>query len=129
MCGPYDRSHPKATLLGYGGAAVRGYTFAGSSHVRVTNSEVRDLKAKAGTAIGFDILTDSRKVKISNSEVQDVNAGWGYVPNPGSPNKSPRAMAFHIGPATAKVRINKACGYALQAYGTPFLQYRNMGFP
>ena len=117
VCGTYDKSHPQATLDGYGGSAARGYTFAGSSLVRVSNSHVIDLSAKAGSAIAFDILTDSRNVKIFHSYVQNVDAGWDFVPFADSPTVDPHAKAFHIGPDATNVKIRSACGDDLYAYG------------
>jgi hypothetical protein len=118
VCGPYDKSHPKATLTGYGGASARGYTFAGSSFVHVSNSRVKDLRAKSGAATAFDILTDSMNVKISNCFVRDVDAGWGFVPNPDSPAGIPRATAFHVGPDARMVSLSNVCGNGLYAYDT-----------
>jgi hypothetical protein len=117
MCGTYDKSHPQATLDGYGGSAARGYTFAGSSLVRVSNSHVIDLSAKAGSAIAFEILTDSRNVKIFHSYVQNVDAGWDFAPSADSPTAGSHATAFHIGPDAANVKIRSACGDDLYAYG------------
>lgn len=116
VCGTYDKSHPQATLDGYGGAVARGYTFAGSSRVRVSHSHVNNLSAKAGAAIAFDILTDSRNVKIFHSYVQQVDAGWDFVPFADSPTVSPRATAFHIGPDARKVKIRSVCADDLHAY-------------
>ena len=116
VCGTYDKSHPQATLDGYGGAAARGYTFAGSSWVRVFHSQVIDLNAKAGSAIAFDILTDSRNVKIFHSYVQQVDAGWNFVPFEDGPTVSPSATAFHIGPDATKVKIRSVYGDDLYAH-------------
>ncbi|MGD8363724.1 MAG: hypothetical protein PVI36_02335 [Desulfobacterales bacterium] len=118
VCGPYDKSHPKATLIGYGGATARGYSFAGSSQVRVSNSKVKDLRAKSGSATAFDILTDSKDVQISNCSAQEVEAGWGFVPNPDSPTGIPQTTAFHVGPDARMVSLRNVCGYGLYAYDT-----------
>ncbi len=118
VCGPYDKSHPKATLSGYGGAVARGYTFSGSTRVRVKNSQVNDLRARTGSAIGFDILTDSRNVRIKNASVQAVDAGAEYTPNPDAPNDLPTAAAFRFGADTARVNIHRVCADDLSAYGT-----------
>ncbi len=117
VCGPYDKSHPQATLDGYGGAAARGYTFAGSSRVRVSRSQVIDLRATAGSAIAFDILTDSRNVKIFHSYAQQVDAGWNFLPFEDGPTLSPSATAFHIGSDATKVRIRSVCADDLYADG------------
>nr|WP_320016611.1 hypothetical protein [uncultured Desulfobacter sp.] len=116
ICGPYTKSHPEATLEGYDGAMARGYTFAGSSKVRVSGSVVMDLRAKGGSAIAFDVLTDSKDVKIFNSYVQEVEAGRGFVPNPESPTKLPEAIAFHIGPDVTRAEIRRVCADGLYAY-------------
>jgi len=118
VCGPYDKSHPKATLIGYGGATARGYSFAGSSYVRVSNSKVKDLRAKSGAATAFDILTDSRYLRFLNCSVQEVEAGWDFVPNPDSPTGIPRATALHVGLDARMVRLRNVCGDSLYAYDT-----------
>jgi hypothetical protein len=118
ICGSYDKSHPKATLSGYGGAAARGYTFAGSTRVRVKNSRIADLRARTGSAIGYDILTDSRKVRIENASVQAVDAGAEYAPDTDGPNGPPIAAAFRFGPDTSGVDIDRVCADDLSAFGS-----------
>ena len=86
--------------------------------MRVSNSKVKDLRAKSGSAAAFDILTDSKDVRISNCSAQEVEAGWGFVPNPDSPTGIPRATAFHVGPDARMVRLRNVCGYGLYAYDT-----------
>ena len=106
ICGDYEKSHPAATLAGYGGAKVRGYSFSGSQNVRVKNSRARNLKSFAGTVIGFDILTDSDNVKIENSLVNGIEAGLSFASN-GGPNEEPDAIGVHVGEEATKVTLKR----------------------
>eukprot|EP00586_Coscinodiscus_wailesii_P008270 CAMPEP_0172522014 /NCGR_PEP_ID=MMETSP1066-20121228/292887_1 /TAXON_ID=671091 /ORGANISM="Coscinodiscus wailesii, Strain CCMP2513" /LENGTH=717 /DNA_ID=CAMNT_0013304979 /DNA_START=53 /DNA_END=2207 /DNA_ORIENTATION=+ len=77
ICGEYQRSHPSATLTGYGGANVRGFTFAGSRNVKVRNSSVSSLSSMNGAAVanvrGFT-FAGSRNVKVRNSSVSSLSS-------------------------------------------------------
>ena len=94
--GNYEKSHPDATLPGYGGAKVRGYTFCGSKNVWVQHSRAIDLRSFAGTVVGFDVFTDSENVNIRNSSVYNIEAGLSFVAN-GGPNEEPDAIGVHVG--------------------------------
>lgn len=61
-----EYSHPQATLSGYGGGHVRGFTFAGSSNITCIDCAVSDLHSKYGNIIGFDILTDSTDINMNS---------------------------------------------------------------
>ncbi|MEW6534355.1 MAG: hypothetical protein AB1454_01900 [Candidatus Auribacterota bacterium] len=106
ICGNYVKSHPDATLPGYGGAKVRGYTFAGSKNVIVCNSSASNLKSLAGTVTGFDILTDSENISLKDIDVSNIEAGLSFVPN-GGPNEEPDALGVHISQDAGKVILNK----------------------
>lgn len=97
ICGDYSEgtSHPGATLLGYGGATTRAYSFAGSHDVRVVRPLVRDARSVAGPAIGFDLLTDSSAVRLVMPQVEGVIAG---APQADSPTPPADAYACHVGP-------------------------------
>ena len=102
--GDYEKSHPDATLVGYGGAKVRGYTFAGSKNVWVQHSHAFDLKSFAGTVVGFDIFTDSKNIRIRNSSVHGIEAGLSFVAN-GGPNEEPDAIGIHVGKDVQNVAL------------------------
>ncbi len=104
-CGNYAFSHPAATLSGYGGAKVRGYSFAGSVGVDVRNSDASDLTAESGTAIGFDVLTDSDDVTLLQCSVDGVEAGLSFSPN-GGPNEPPDAIGVLIGASATNVSVS-----------------------
>ena len=104
--GDYEKSHPDATLAGYGGAKVRGYTFAGSKNVWVLDSHALDLNSSAGTVTGFDIFTDSKNVKIWNSSVHGIEAGLSFVEN-GGPNEEPDAIGVHVGKDATNVSLRR----------------------
>ena len=111
LCGNYLEgvSHPASTLNGYGGAEVRGYTFAGSHDVVVSRSSATGLRSAHGSAIGFDIMTDSSDIHLLTDNVADVEAGFGG-PVAGSPTPPAKAIAFHADYETGYVRIVRGCG-------------------
>ena len=96
LCGAYTKSHPAATLEGYGGAAVRAYTFAGSTDVQLRHASAESLSSLGGSISGCEILTDSDSIRIRNCEVLDVDAGLAFVDEAGSPNEVPGASGVRI---------------------------------
>ncbi len=119
VCGDYSnaKSHPQATLLGYGGSKTRGYTFAGSENVFLLKSVALDVKAKAGSAIGVDVLTDTRNAFVAKSFVEGVSAGLEGPFVFDGPNEAPVAVGFHVGEETESVGIVKACADLLAGFG------------
>ena len=106
LCGAYTKSHPAATLEGYGGAAVRAYTFAGSTGVRLRDASAENLSSLGGSISGCEILTDSDSIRIKDCEVRDVEAGLGFVDEAGSPNEVPNASGVRVRPDVgADVRL------------------------
>ena len=98
LCGDYAKSHPGAALEGYGGAAVRAYTFAGSTHVRLQRASAENLSSLAGSISGCEILTDSDQINIRDCEVRHVEAGLDFIEEPNSPNEAPKATGVRIRP-------------------------------
>lgn len=117
VCGNYSKSHPAATLLGYGGARVRGYSFAGSKDVNVSSSTAVGLRAEAGSAIGFDVMTNSKTIVLDQCTVDDVEAGLSFVAN-GGPNETPEAIGFHVGTDARAVTLSNYAATNLTAFGT-----------
>ena len=107
LCGDYlnGKSHPDATLNGYGGSAVRGYTFSGTQNALVANASARGLTSAGGTAIGFDILTDSSDIRIVAASVSDVDAASDGAMASDSPTKDPRAYGYYVGVEAGAVSI------------------------
>ncbi|MDJ0784654.1 MAG: right-handed parallel beta-helix repeat-containing protein [Desulfosarcinaceae bacterium] len=95
LCGNYTKSHPKATLTGYGGTAVRGYSAAGSKNVLIKDSFAADIESVAGPVIVFDVLTDSHAVQIDNSSADRITAGESFQAN-GGPNPVPDAIGVQV---------------------------------
>ncbi|MCB1118785.1 MAG: right-handed parallel beta-helix repeat-containing protein [Chlamydiia bacterium] len=91
LCGPYSKSHPMATLIGYGGAKTRGYSIAGSKNITIKNSQVKNCQADNDLSIGFDILTDTSDVTLNNCSVE-----------PDSPNN------IRISPQAKRIIITKS---------------------
>ena len=112
-CGDYAgaRSHPAATLPGYGGARVRAYSFAGTQTVGVVRARAERLRAVAGDAVGFDLLTDSRDVVIRASRVEGVSAG---APEDAGPGGTPAAIGVRAGPGVTDSRAAPVCVRALE---------------
>ena len=98
LCGDYAKSHPGATLEGYGGAAVRAYTFAGTSDVRLNDVSATNISSLAGSISGCEILTDSDSIRIADCEVRSVEAGLDFIAEPGSPNEAPKASGVRVRP-------------------------------
>ena len=114
LCGDYTKSHPAATLEGYGGAMVRAYTFAGSSKVKLKRVSASNLSSLAGSISGCEVLTDSDAIQIRNCEVYDIEAGMSFVEGEVGPNETPTATGVRIGPDAGKkiraraVRLDEA---------------------
>jgi hypothetical protein len=115
ICGPYVKSHTGATLEGYGGAVVRGINIAGAAKVTISNTSVEDLTSESGTAIGFDVQTNSKKVELKDTWVYDATAGAALTELPPPPTARPDATAYKISSESKKVLIDKYCGEELNA--------------
>ncbi len=111
VCGDYGDgiSHPNATLHGYGGTAVRAYTFAGSKDVRVERAEANDVSAARGPAVGFAIMTDTTDAGCTDCVSVDVLAGW--EGSPAGEGLSPPAVAtgFLVSDQAQDVSIDGGC--------------------
>ncbi len=113
ICAYVDgKSHPLATLPGYGGARTRAYSFAGSRDVFVFNATAENVNALEGSATGVDVMTDSRRVRLFRTDVTGVNAG--FVEASG-PNETPKATGVRVGEDATNVRIRGACVRELEA--------------
>ncbi|MCB1742216.1 MAG: hypothetical protein KDK91_17715 [Gammaproteobacteria bacterium] len=118
-CGDYSqaRSHPAATLPGYGGARARGYTFAGSENVLLVRAGVGELSAQSGDALGVDVLTDARDVALDRVELGSISAGFDAVEDYVAPNELPRAVGVHVSAEARQVRIKRTCAEILAGLG------------
>ncbi len=115
MCGDYTHStsHPAATLYGYGGAVVRGYSFSGSADVRVTRATAHGLESYGGTAIGFDVLTDSSQVTLTRTQASVLSYGWVPI---GSPTATAETIGFRISADASGVSLIKSCADSSATY-------------
>lgn len=129
VCGNYLEgfSHPLANLYGYGGSAVRGYTFAGSTNVLVKESEAHNLSAVQGPAIGFEVMTDSADVRFIKSVVRDVVAGWGDPMGPYGSTESAKAVGFRVSATAGPVTIDRGCATGLSGVGGSWFLYDDSG--
>ena len=125
LCGDYSdsTSHPAATITGYGGAAVRAYTFAGAEDVIVVRSEARNLSSKSGAAAGFAMLTDSTRVSLIHTSVRSVDAGWDDEMPDGGPNNEAHASGFYVADDTGSVTIIRACVTGLDGYDGEYVAH------
>jgi hypothetical protein len=123
VCGNYSNgvSHPSATINGYGGAAVRGYTFAGSEDVLVIRAEVRSLSAMSGPAIGFAVLTDSVNVRLLGARATGIDAGWGDEMPAGGPNTDAYAAGFYVSADASSTSIVRGCASDMDGYDGTYL--------
>lgn len=114
-CGDYSgaRSHPDATLPGYGGARTRAYSFAGSRNVIVLGANAEALSAAEGPATGVDVMTDSSAVRLFNTSVTDVRAGLDGPAWYEGPNDDPVATGFQVGANAERVAMFGVCAELL----------------
>lgn len=89
ICGNYERSHPAATLQGYGGAITRGVSIAGSQDVSLKNIQIKKVVSVNGSAIGVDVQTDSSNIEIKNVKIHALSASSTYQ---GPPTAQPEAV-------------------------------------
>lgn len=75
LCGDYSlgKSHPAATLRGYGGADTRGVSLAGSTHVQLRGARLEDVYSASGEAVGIDV-----HVRSSHIDIRNVDAAGGF---------------------------------------------------
>jgi hypothetical protein len=124
LCGDYLHgfSHPLANLYGYGGSAVRGYTFAGSTNVLVKQSKAINLRAVQGPAVGFDVMTDSSDVPFIKSVAHNVVAGSVDPMDPSGSTPPAKAIGFRVSAKAHGVTIDRGCAEELSgARGAWFL--------
>jgi len=124
VCGDYLEgfSHPRASLYGYGGSAVRGYTFAGSTNVQVKQSKAINLRAVQGPAVGFDVMTDSSDVPFVRSVAHNVVAGSVEPMDPSGSTPPAKAIGFRVSAKAHGVTIDRGCAEGLSgARGAWFL--------
>ncbi len=114
-CGDYSgaRSHPDATLPGYGGARTRAYTFSGSSQVLMLRANADALTAAEGSATGVDVMTDSRRIRVFNADVSNVRAGLDGPAWYDGPNDDPVATGFRVGEDARRVTMLGVCAELL----------------
>ncbi len=117
MCGMYDKSHSKATLKGCGGPKTRGYSVAGSNTVNITDAQADSIRSLCGSAVGFDIMTDSSNVMLENCEVNVVEAGDHFKHNNG-PNEPPMAIGFRVSPDAHNIALAGVCAEDLKGFAS-----------
>jgi len=124
-CGDYmhDFSHPLANIYGYGGSVVRGYTFAGSENVIVTRASARNLEAMEGSAMGFDVMTDSKNVRLTHALVRNVRSGWGATMDPNGPTEMPMSIGYRVSEGASEVTIVRGCAVGLDAASDEYAVY------
>ena len=92
-----EKSHPDATLSGYNGANLRGFSFADVTNFQLWNCSIDYLESKAGTVVGFDVFNASR-----NGELSGCIAAGLYVGEDAkyvcayNPNRLPEAYELSI---------------------------------
>eukprot|EP00755_Sulcionema_specki_P035672 Sspe_Gene.2484::Locus_823_Transcript_2_2_Confidence_0.667_Length_2008::g.2484::m.2484 len=70
-----DKSHPAATLDGYNGADVRGFSFSGSEKVRVWRASVTNAEAAWGSVVGYDVHGGSTDIECWMCNAMHLKAG------------------------------------------------------
>lgn len=113
LCGDYSdgKSHPEATVLGYGGAFTRAYTFAGSSDIVMTLNQGASLFSKSGAVTGVDAF-DAQDLRVRYTYIDNVTAGQFTSFNPllrAGPDAGPSAIGYRVGPDATNVKIRRSC--------------------
>jgi len=111
---PYNTnqiSHPLATTGGYEGCAVRGFSFAGSKSVTVQSGRAEMLTSDFGSAIGFDVLTDSQDVALRSCFSNEFKAGFAAEKTNygGNPTPTPESIGFQSDFRTRQVTFSDYC--------------------
>lgn len=117
-CGDYlaSKSHPAATLPGYGGARARGYSFAGSRGVFIRRGTAANIHAANGDATGFDLLTDSDLLRLRDVRVDGVSAGLSGAGTFDGPNPLPIASAVRVAADVTRASVRRLCATDLDGY-------------
>ncbi len=124
LCGNYLNgvSHPAATLYGYGGSTVRGYSFSGTHGATLQSATIEGLRTEYGSAFGVDVITDASDIKLVNATVDDVIAGVGGTPSTPTPTKDPKAYGFYLGEEASGVTLVRVCATNMTGtYGASFI--------
>jgi hypothetical protein len=103
LCGDYEFSHPAATLPGYNGAHARGFSFSGSSRVRLNKVSVVDVESTHGHAYGYDIFTDSSDIRLQNTVAFLIRS------------QHDNATGYHLGGTTSYSNLQNYCAAAVSA--------------
>jgi len=114
-CGMYEKSYPKVTLEGCRGPKTRGYSIGGSNSVSIRNSVVSHVTAMCGTAMGFDIMTDSANILLENCDVNRVQAGEMFE-HDRAPNELPMAVGFRVSPSTHNISLMGVCASDMKGF-------------
>ena len=111
LCGDYrnGKSHQLATLPGYGGARIRGYSLAGSKAWALLNASARNLLSTSGDVFGVDALTDSRQLWLANTRLTRLTAGDASAAGVNAPNLPPEAAGMKIGADTQSIVSINLC--------------------
>ncbi|MFL0801975.1 MAG: right-handed parallel beta-helix repeat-containing protein [Agarilytica sp.] len=117
VCGDYTKSHPAATLEGYGGAHTRAYTFSGSKNVILAKTTAMELQSYAGNAVGVDVMTDTTNAKVKDLYVLGAEAGLQDGSVFEGPNETPMAIGFHIGEEAKQVKGKSICADLMEGFG------------
>lgn len=123
LCGNYNFSHPQATLPGYGGARVRGYSVAGTTKLVMRNTEIRNLQSAAGDVIGVDVLTDSSQIRLRKLKVRRLNAGNEATPSNLGFDAPPNAIGVSISNQSSDIQINNLQTNNFNAFGASYPEY------
>jgi hypothetical protein len=113
LCGDYTISHPKAHLPGYGGANVRGVSVSGSNHVSIRKFDALNLRSKSGSAIGIDLMNDSKVVSVEDLILIGINAKTSASEGP---TAYPLSVGVRVGELVDDVEAIRCCAYDLTGY-------------
>eukprot|EP01026_Neomeris_dumetosa_P083570 TRINITY_DN972_c0_g1_i2.p1 TRINITY_DN972_c0_g1~~TRINITY_DN972_c0_g1_i2.p1 ORF type:complete len:419 (+),score=26.91 TRINITY_DN972_c0_g1_i2:910-2166(+) len=101
------KSHLEATYPGYNGGDCRGFSLSSSSNAHLSNCQAINIQARAGDAIGFDIIHGSSNITLSYPVIETVLGGIGYSPLDyvENPTPLPRSVQINIDDSTSHIQV------------------------
>lgn len=92
------KSHPLATLPGYGGAETRGCSFSGSRHVVLENFDLSTVSSHYGASFGLDGVVGFHNLTFKDCSLSKVYS-CGALGSPtvysGNPTRFPASFYLH----------------------------------
>jgi hypothetical protein len=100
LAGDYrnSKSHPLATLNGFGGCNVRGISMASSANIKLVDCLIRNASSNYGYVYGYDIFRQSTDIKLENCKSESLTSGTtaSISDYENNPTPVPKSVGIHI---------------------------------